>query len=110
MKKIVRLTENDLARIVKRVINEGEEELANQIDTELDSIDVNNPDPKPFEKIVDMIQSAGHSVEKMVRRLKRNAKKFQTLLDRNFDFDQAKKKFTKKLSKVTRNVTRNIFR
>ena len=56
MKRIVRLTESDLTRIVRRVISESEEALANEIDTELDSVPEDGEDPGIIERIVNKIQ------------------------------------------------------
>jgi|688.fasta_scaffold328749_2 hypothetical protein len=84
MKRIVRLNENDLARIVKRVIRESEEVLVDEIDTELDSVDENNPDPGILERIINKIQDAGHDVEMFIKKLRRNRRKLEMNLNRKF--------------------------
>ena len=43
MKRIIRLTESDLARIVRRVINEGQESEEN-LEKKIESDDEENPD------------------------------------------------------------------
>jgi hypothetical protein len=82
MKRIVRLTESDLTRIVRRVISESEDALVNQIDSELDSIDDNSPQPNPIQKIIDRIEDAGHDVEDFINRLKRNGRKLKRKINR----------------------------
>jgi len=84
MKRIVRLNENDLARIVKRVIRESEDVLVDEIDTELDSVDENNPDPGILERIINKIQDAGHDVEMFIKKLRRNRRKLEMNLKRKF--------------------------
>jgi len=84
MKRIVRLNENDLARIVKRVIRESEDVLVDEIDTELDSVDENNPDPGILERIINKIQDAGHDVEMFIKKLRRNRRKLEMNLNRKF--------------------------
>jgi hypothetical protein len=84
MRRIVRLNENDLARIVKRVIRESEEVLVDEIDTELDSVDENNPDPGILERIINKIQDAGHDVEMFIKKLRRNRRKLEMNLKRKF--------------------------
>ena len=85
MKRIVRLNENDLARIVRRVIREEEEVLVDEIDCALDSMDGNNPDPGILERIVNKIQDQGHDVEMFIKRLKRNGKKLEMNLRKKFN-------------------------
>ena len=54
MKKIIRLTESDLTRIVRRVIREQEEtSVESEIDAEIDNID--RPEPTILQKIIDKI-------------------------------------------------------
>jgi hypothetical protein len=84
MKRIVRLNENDLSRIVKRVIRESEEALVDEIDVELDSVDENNPDPGVLERIVNKIQDAGHDVEMFIKKLRRNRRKLEMNLRKKF--------------------------
>jgi len=84
MKRIVRLNENDLARIVKRVIRESEDVLVDEIDTELDSVDENNPDPGILERIINKIQDASHDVEMFIKKLRRNRRKLEMNLKRKF--------------------------
>ena len=59
MKRIVRLTESDLARIVKRVIREQEEEM-DSVETEIEDTDEN--DAKGLERIIDKL---GDGIQKM---------------------------------------------
>ena len=84
MKRIVRLNENDLARIVKRVIRESEDALVDEIDTALDSMDENSPEPNPLQMLIDKIEAAGHDVEDFIKKLRRNARKFKRKLNRVF--------------------------
>ena len=87
MKRIVRLTESDLTRIVRRVISESEDALANEIDVELDSVPEDGEDPGIIERIVNKIQDAGHDVEVFIKKLRRNGRKFQRTLMRHFKPD-----------------------
>jgi superfamily II RNA helicase len=59
MKRIVRLTESDLARIVKRVIREQEEEM-DSVEMEIEDTDEN--DAKGLERIIDKL---GDGIQKM---------------------------------------------
>jgi len=61
MKRIVRLTESDLARIVKRVIREQEEET-DSVEMEIEDTDEN--DVKGLERIIDKL---GDGIQKMKR-------------------------------------------
>jgi transcription initiation factor IIE alpha subunit len=61
MKRIVRLTESDLARIVKRVIREQEEET-DSVEMEIEDTDEN--DAKGLERIIDKL---GDRIQKMKR-------------------------------------------
>jgi hypothetical protein len=89
MKKIVRLTESDLVRMVKRIINESEDTLVDEIDTMLDNM---GSDPGPLQMIINRIEQAGENVEDFVRKLRRNQSKFMRHLKRNLP----KLKFTKR--------------
>ena len=60
MKKIVRLTESDLARIVKRVIREQEE--TDSVEMEIENVDEN--DTKGLERIINKL---GSDVKKMTK-------------------------------------------
>ena len=59
MKRIVRLTESDLARIVKRIIREQEEET-DSVEMEIENADEN--DAKGLERIIDKL---GDKIQKM---------------------------------------------
>ena len=59
MKRIVRLTESDLARIVKRIIREQEEET-DSVEMEIENADEN--DAKGLERIIDKL---GDGIKKM---------------------------------------------
>jgi transcription initiation factor IIE alpha subunit len=61
MKRIIRLTESDLARIVKRVIREQEEET-DSVEMEIEDTDEN--DVKGLERIIDKL---GDGIQKMKR-------------------------------------------
>ena len=61
MKRIVRLTESDLARIVKRIIREQEEET-DSVEMEIEDADEN--DAKGLERIIDKL---GDKIQKMKR-------------------------------------------
>ena len=61
MKRIVRLTESDLARIVKRIIREQEEET-DSVEMEIEDADEN--DTKGLERIIDKL---GDKIQKMKR-------------------------------------------
>ena len=84
MKRIVRLNENDLARIVRRVIRESEEDLVDEIDSALDSMDENSEDPGPLQRLIDKIEDAGHDVGMFMNKLRRNSMKFKRKLKRVF--------------------------
>jgi len=82
MKKIVRLTESDLTKLVKHIIVEVQEEetvLLDKVDKMLDSVpDVKTDDemdPPLWDKIKEMVEDAGHDLEKFFKKLKRNSKK-----------------------------------
>jgi transcription initiation factor IIE alpha subunit len=61
MKRIVRLTESDLARIVRRVIKE-QEESTDSVDMEIEKVDENN-----VKKLEDIINKLGRDVKKMAK-------------------------------------------
>lgn len=71
MKRIVRLTESDLARIVKRVIRE-QEEVSDNVEVEIEDMDEN--DPKALERFIDKV---GDGIKKLTKnnKLKRMLKK-----------------------------------
>ena len=104
MKKIVRLTESDLTRIVRRVISEQEEAFIEQIDSELDSVPEEGEDPGLLERIINKIQDAGHDVEMVIRRLKRNGRKFKKHLAKHFqeEMKQGKRHFKRIAKKLNR--------
>jgi hypothetical protein len=106
MKRIVRLTESDLTRIVRRVISESEEALANEIDAELDSVPEDGEDPGVIERIVNKIQDAGHDVEMFIRRLRRNGKKFQRKLMKHFQSEMSDGRKKWRRSRLARNLKR----
>jgi len=86
MKRIVRLTESDLTRIVRRVISESEDALANEIDAELDRMsddDTEEGPGGPLQKLIDKIEAAGHNVEEFLNKLKRNKRRFMRKLSRS---------------------------
>ena len=93
MKRILRLTESDLTRIVRRVIRE-EEVIIGSIESDIDSIDDSNPDPGLIQKIIDKIENAGHNVEDFVKKLTRGGDKLMRSLTKkpNFDFRYKRKK------------------
>jgi len=74
MKKIVRLTESDLARIVRRVIREQEEET-DSVEMEIENADEN--DVKGLELIIDKlgdgIKIMGRKNKKFLRMLKKHS-------------------------------------
>ena len=72
MKRIVRLTESDLARIVKRVIREQEEEM-DSVEMEIEDTDEN--DAKGLERIIDKL---GDGIQKMKKH-----NKFMRMLRKN---------------------------
>lgn len=84
MKRIVRLNENDLARIVRRVIRESEEDLVDEIDSALDSMDENSEDPGPLQRLINKIEDAGHDVVMFMNKLRRNSMRFKRKLKRVF--------------------------
>ena len=63
MKKIIRLTESDLARIVKRVIREQEE--TDSVEMDIENVDEN--DAKGLERIIDKLGDG-------IRRMKKHNK------------------------------------
>ena len=80
MKKVVRLTESDLVRMVKRIITESEDTLVDEIDAMADEL---ADDPKPLQKIVNAIEDAGHDVGTFIKRLKRNGRKIKKQITKN---------------------------
>lgn len=104
MKKIIRLTESDLTRIVRRVILEeeqaqDEQALIDEIDGMMDNLpDGDDPkDPGLMEKIIDRIQEAGHDVQTILKKLRRNNKKALQKFNKNAN---------RYMDRVKRNVTR----
>ena len=83
MKKVVRLTESDLIRMVKRIITESEDTLVDEIDAMADEL---GDDPKPLQKIVNAIEGAGHDVADFLIKLKRNGRKIQRKILKNNKF------------------------
>jgi hypothetical protein len=82
MKKIVRLTESDLTKLVKYIIIEAQEQeavLIDKVDKMLDSVPEvktdDEVDPPIWDKIKEMIEDAGHDLEKFFKKLRRNSKK-----------------------------------
>ena len=104
MKKIVRLTESDLTRIVRRVISEQEDAFIEQIDSELDSVPEDGEDPGLLERIVNKIQNAGHDVHMVINKLKRNGRKFRKHLAKHFqeEMKQGKKHFKRMVKKLNK--------
>lgn len=80
MKKVVRLTESDLIRMVKRIITESEDTLVDEIDAMADEL---ADDPKPLQKIINAIEGAGHDVADFIVKLKRNGRKIHRQIMRN---------------------------
>ena len=80
MKKVVRLTESDLVRMVKRIITESEDTLVDEIDAMADEL---ADDPEPLQKIIKKIEDAGHDVGVFIKRLKRNGRKIKRQIIRN---------------------------
>ena len=75
MKKIIRLTESDLTRIVRRVIKEQESQMTDeQIDMEIENMDENDGG-----KLEEFVKRMGKNITKyqgkMARKLKRLLKK-----------------------------------
>jgi hypothetical protein len=87
MKRIVRLTESDLTRIVRRVIQEEEDAVIGSIESDINLIDDSDPDPGILQKIIDKIENAGHNVEDFVKKLRRGGEKFMRILNKQPDFD-----------------------
>ena len=87
MKRIVRLTESDLTRIVKRVIQEEEDAVIGSIESDIDLIDDSDPDPGLLQKIIDKIENAGHNVEDFVKKIRRGGEKFIRIINNQPDFD-----------------------
>ena len=77
MKKVIRLTESDLTRIVKRVINENEDALASEIDKELSMVD--NPDPGLLKRIAFKLKNSKLNVQSIIRKLKSDYRKIKDL-------------------------------
>jgi ElaB/YqjD/DUF883 family membrane-anchored ribosome-binding protein len=84
MKRIIRLTESDLTRIVKRVIVEqDEQEMIDQIDNLLDQTGDQDDDERDFpifEKIEALLRRKGkelkNSWQDIQKKLKKNGRKF----------------------------------
>ena len=81
MKKIVRLTESDLSRIVRRVIREQEEisgDIEMEVDDELDDVDENDANglKKLLDKLGDNIRKfKGRNLRKLKRMLQKHSSK-----------------------------------
>ncbi len=94
MRRIVRLTESDLARIVRRVINEQTEVSPSEydeeeIDMEIEDLDEDEDDDTLVEKVKRIIKRLGRNVKrfrgrqqnKFRRLLKRLARKDKKIMD-----------------------------
>jgi hypothetical protein len=97
MRRIVRLTESDLARIVRRVINEQTEVSPagydeEEIDMEIEDLDENEDDIKLVQKVKMIINRLGRNVKtfkgrqknkfkRLVRRLARKDKKIMDCMN-----------------------------
>lgn len=97
MRRIVRLTESDLARIVRRVINEQTEVSPagydeEEIDMEIEDLDENEDDMKLVQKVKMIINRLGRNVKtfkgrqknkfkRLVRRLARKDKKIMDCMN-----------------------------
>lgn len=97
MRRIVRLTESDLARIVRRVINEQTEVSPaeydeEEIDMEIEDLDENEDDMKLVQKVKMIINKLGRNVKtfkgrqknkfkRLVRRLARKDKKIMDCMN-----------------------------
>lgn len=84
MRRIVRLTESDLARIVRRVINEQTEVSPaeydeEEIDMEIEDLDENEDDITLVQKVKMIINKLGRNVKRFRGRQKN---KFKRLLRR----------------------------
>ena len=92
MKKIIRLTESDLTRIVRRVIREQEEtSVESEIDAEIDNID--RPEPTILQKIIDKIERAGKNVDDYLDKLSiKNAPRARKLKNLFVDCERKKPK------------------
>jgi hypothetical protein len=90
MKKIIRLTESDLTRIVRRVIREQEEtSVESEIDAEIDNID--RPEPTILQKIIDKIERAGKNVDDYLDKLSiKNAPRARKLKNLFVDCERKK--------------------
>ena len=98
MKRVVRLTENDLTRIVKRVIKEQDEaELDNEIEMMPE-----DADPGVLQSIIDKIEAKGEDIQKFIERKKREGKRWINKLENNLDMKKAKLRFKfKKFMRTT---------
>lgn len=89
MKKVVRLTESDLVRMVKRIITESEDTLVDDIDAMADEL---ADDPKPLQVIIKKIEDAGHDVGTFIKKLKRNSRKIKRQIAKNMSKLRFKRK------------------
>jgi hypothetical protein len=71
-------------RELQYLLRESEDALVDEIDSALDSMDENSPDPGPLQMLIDKIEAAGHDVEMFMNKLRRNARKFKRKLNRVF--------------------------
>lgn len=94
MRRIVRLTESDLARIVRRVINEQTEVSPaeydeEEIDMEIEDLDEDEDDITLIQKVKMIINRLGRNVKrfkgrqkkKLLRLLRRLARKDKKIMD-----------------------------
>ena len=90
MKRIIRLTESDLTRIVRRVIREQEEtSVDSEIDSEIDKID--RPEPTILQKIIDKIERTGKNVDDYLDKLSiKNAPRARKLKNLFVDCEEKK--------------------
>lgn len=102
MKKVIRLTESDLTRIVKRVINE--QDMA-EIDNEIEMMP-EDADPGVLQRIIDKIESTGEDIEKFIARKRREGKRWINKLENNLERKSNKLKY--KFKRFMRTMNRKF--
>jgi hypothetical protein len=95
MRKIIKLTENDLARIVRRVIKENEEEWIDQsqdMDAEADFSKMNLEDSEDFQELVSFFQENPDIAQEIKNAMERNVNEAHKFYDYG---DTTKKEITR---------------
>jgi uncharacterized protein with von Willebrand factor type A (vWA) domain len=89
MKRIVRLTESDLTRIVRRVIKENNlaESEEEAISSEIESMDEDTPDPGLLQKLENFAKNFKKLPKRILNKIKRLKRKNPNMIKRYPNID-----------------------